>query len=144
MHRETQHVAKPHNLAVTAVVNGQERVLMRWRHRRATDTWAWELPTGPIQPHETPAEAAVRELLENSGWRVSGLSPLVYAQPADGTTDSEHLVFRAEPVERIGPPVERTEWIPLAELRGMIDRHEIVSSATLVGVLYLLLDEAGR
>jgi hypothetical protein len=48
-----------------------------------------------------------------------------------------------------GPPTEknesdRIEWIPLSEIRGMIDRREIVSSGSLVGLLYLLMDEATR
>lgn len=49
----------------------------------------------------------------------------------------------------IGPPTEkneadRIEWIPISEIRGMIDRREIVSSGSLVGLLYLLLDEATK
>ncbi len=48
-----------------------------------------------------------------------------------------------------GPPTEknesdRVEWIPLADVRGMIDRREIVSSGSLVGLLYVLMDEAIR
>lgn len=37
---------------------------------------------------------------------------------------------------------DRIEWIPISEIRGMIDRREVVSSGSLVGLLYLLLDEA--
>ena len=48
---------------------------------------------------------------------------------------------QAPPTER--NESDRVEWIPLSDLRGMIDRREIVSSGSLVGVLYLLLDEAG-
>lgn len=48
-----------------------------------------------------------------------------------------------------GPPTEknesdRVEWIPLANIRGMIDRREIVSSGSLVGLLYVLMDEGVR
>ncbi|MFJ5779525.1 hypothetical protein [Streptomyces sp. NPDC093094] len=35
---------------------------------------------------------------------------------------------------------DRVEWIPLSEVRGMIDRREIVSSGSLVGLLYVLVD----
>lgn len=74
------------------------------------------------------------------------MKPLIYAQPANGITDSEHHVFRADAATYIGPPTElnesdRIEWIPLSEIRPMIDRREIVSSGSLVGLLYLLLDE---
>jgi predicted NUDIX family NTP pyrophosphohydrolase len=71
----------------------------------------------------------------------------VYAQPANGITDSEHHVFRADAANYAGPPTElnetdRVEWVPMSEIRGMIDRREVVSSGSLVGLLYLLLDEA--
>lgn len=71
---------------------------------------------------------------------------LMYAQPANGITDSQHFVFRADGATRIGEPTERNEsdrleWIPLAAIPGMIARREIVSSATLVGVMALLLEQ---
>ncbi|MGW2869239.1 NUDIX domain-containing protein [Kitasatospora sp. NPDC001225] len=142
------HVVKLRHLAVAAIVNSEKQVLMMWRHRFITETWAWELPMGLVEPDETPAEAAAREALEETGWKVSDVKPLIYAQPANGITDSEHFVFRAAAAEYVGPPTERNEsdrieWIPLSDLRGMINRREIVSSGTLVGVLHLLLDEAG-
>ncbi|MQY11501.1 ADP-ribose pyrophosphatase [Streptomyces sp. RB5] len=146
-HRLEHHVVRIRHLSVAAVVNDHRQVLMMWRHRFITDTWAWELPMGLIEPGETPAQTAVREVEEETGWRVPAVRPLVYAQPANGITDSEHHVFRADTATWTGPPTERNEsdrieWIPLTALRGMIDRREIVSSGTLVGVLYLLLDEA--
>lgn len=147
-HRWEHHVLKLRHLAVAAVVNSQKQVLMMWRHRFITDSWAWELPMGLIEADETPAEAAAREVLEETGWRTAEVKPLIYAQPANGITDSEHFVFRADVAEYVGPPTERNEsdrieWIPLSDLRAMIDRREIVSSGSLVGVLHLLLDEAG-
>jgi 8-oxo-dGDP phosphatase len=146
-HRFEHHVVKLRHLSVGVVVDDRRRVLMMWRHRFVTDTWGWELPMGLIEPDETPESTAAREIEEETGWRVGAMRPLVYSQPANGITDSEHHVFRADGATWSGPPVEqnetdRIEWIPVSELRGMIDRREIVSGATLVGLLYLLLDEA--
>lgn len=145
--RWEHHVVRMRHLAVAAVVDDQKRVLMMWRHRFITDTWGWELPMGLIEADETPEQAAAREVEEETGWRVESVKPLVYAQPANGITDSEHFVFRAEAASYAGPPTElnesdRIEWIPISEIRGMIDRREVVSSGSLVGLLYLLLDDA--
>ncbi|MDT0440645.1 NUDIX domain-containing protein, partial [Streptomyces doudnae] len=98
---------------------------------------------------DTPADAAAREVQEDTGWRPGPLNPLIYAEPATGITDSQHPLFRADSATYEGPPTEknesdRIEWIPLATIRGMIDRREIVSSGTLVGLLYVLMDEATR
>jgi 8-oxo-dGTP pyrophosphatase MutT (NUDIX family) len=139
------HVVRLRDLAVTAAVDDRRRILMMWRHRFVTETWAWELPMGLVEDGEQPVEAAARELEEETGWRPESMRELMYAQPAGGITDSQHFVFRADGAARIGEPTERNEsdrleWIPLAEIPGMIARREIVSSATLVGVMALLLD----
>ncbi|MET7696324.1 NUDIX hydrolase [Streptomyces sp. NPDC005485] len=143
------HVVRLRHLAVAAVVNDRQEVLMMWRHRFITESWAWELPMGLVEEGETPEEAAAREVLEETGWRPGPIKPLIYAEPANGITDSQHHVFRADGATYEGPPTEknesdRIEWIPLSEIRGMIDRREIVSSGSLVGLLYLLMDEAIR
>ncbi|MET7453755.1 NUDIX hydrolase [Streptomyces sp. NPDC005574] len=143
------HVVRLRHLAVAAVVNDRQEVLMMWRHRFITDSWAWELPMGLVEEGETPEEAAAREVLEETGWRPGPIKPLIYAEPANGITDSQHHVFRADGATYEGPPTEknesdRIEWIPLSEIRGMIDRREIVSSGSLVGLLYVLMDEATR
>ncbi|MGW0942805.1 NUDIX hydrolase [Streptomyces sp. NPDC002623] len=143
------HVVRLRHLAVAAVVNDRQEVLMMWRHRFITDSWAWELPMGLVEEGESPEEAAAREVLEETGWRPGPIKPLIYAEPANGITDSQHHVFRADGATYDGPPTEmnesdRIEWIPLSEVRGMIDRREVVSSGSLVGLLYLLMDEAIR
>lgn len=143
------HVVRLRHLAVAAVVNDRQEVLMMWRHRFITDSWAWELPMGLVEEGESPEEAAAREVLEETGWRPGPIKPLIYAEPANGITDSQHHVFRADGATYDGPPTEknesdRIEWIPLSEVRRMIDRREIVSSGSLVGLLYVLMDESIR
>jgi 8-oxo-dGDP phosphatase len=139
------HVVRLRDVAVAAAVDDRRRVLMMWRHRFVTDTWGWELPMGLVEDDEEPADAAARELEEETGWRPETVRELIHAQPAAGITDSRHFVFRAQGLRRIGEPTERNEsdrleWIPLTEVPGMIARREIVSSATLVGVMALLLE----
>lgn len=142
--RGDYHVVRLRDLAVTAAVDARQRVLMMWRHRFVTDTWAWELPMGLVEDGERPEEAAARELEEETGWRPGSLRELVYAEPAAGITDTRHFVFRTDDARRVGDPTEqnesdRLEWIPLTDVRGLIASREIVSGATLVGVMTLLL-----
>jgi 8-oxo-dGTP pyrophosphatase MutT (NUDIX family) len=144
--RFEQHVvrmARP--VAAVVAVDDRDRVLLMWRHRHVTDTWGWEIPAGRVEEGETPIEAAVRETEEETGWRPGALRPIVVSQPSSGSVDSRHHLFRADGAERIGPPTditeaERIEWVPLAQVRALIDEGEIVSGATLIGLLHVLSD----
>ncbi len=55
---------------------------------------------GLVEEGETPAEAAAREVLEETGWRPGPVKPLIYAEPANGITDSQHHIFRADGATR--------------------------------------------
>ncbi|MEV4136252.1 NUDIX hydrolase [Dactylosporangium sp. NPDC049742] len=130
-----------------AVVVVDGKVLLLWRHRFITDTWTYEIPVGAIGNDE-PAVAAAREVEEETGWRPGPLRPLIYTQPTPGLMNSEHHIFRADSAEYIGPPVdgfesERVEWVPLDDIRRLIDKRDIVTGTTLVALLYLLID-SGR
>lgn len=146
--RWEHHVVRMRHLAACAVIDDRQRVLMLWRHRFVTDSWAWELPMGLIEQDEAPADAAAREVEEETGWRPGQLTRLVQAEIANGITDSQHYLFRADGATRIGEPTEANEadyieWVPLSAIRAMIDRREIVSSASLLALTFTLLDYKG-
>jgi 8-oxo-dGTP pyrophosphatase MutT (NUDIX family) len=129
--------------AGAVVLDDQRRVLMIWRHRFITDSWGWEIPIGKIDPGEEPIAAAAREVEEETGWRPGPLRPLLYTQPTNGLSDSEHHIFRADGATHLGPPLEgweseRIDWVPLSDLRRLIDKHDIVSGTTLAALLYVL------
>ncbi|GAB2576849.1 NUDIX hydrolase [Kribbella endophytica] len=61
----------PYELVSTAFVllfDSSSRVLLRYADLPARG--GWDLPGGHISPGETPHEAAVRELREETGWRL--------------------------------------------------------------------------
>jgi 8-oxo-dGTP pyrophosphatase MutT (NUDIX family) len=131
-----------------AVVVDQRRVLLMWRHRFITDTSGWEIPHGSIRPGEDPADAAARETEEETGWRPARpLRPLVYVQPSPGLMTSQHHIYRADAATYIGPPKDafesdRIEWIPLEDIRTLVDKNHIVAGTTLVALLYVLTEQA--
>ncbi|QNE18340.1 NUDIX hydrolase [Kribbella qitaiheensis] len=135
------------DVAAAVVTDAEQRVLLLWRHRFLTDTWAWELPMGIVEPGEAPADAAAREVEEETGWRPGPLTALSRSQPGAGIMDSTHYVFRTTSASYVGEPVERNEsdrieWVQLADVQGMIERHEIVSGITLIGLQQALLQDA--
>jgi 8-oxo-dGTP pyrophosphatase MutT (NUDIX family) len=67
-----------------------EHVLMSWRHRFVPDVWNWELPAGLLEEGETPEEAVVREIEEETGYRPRSVEHLVTFEPMVGTVRSQH------------------------------------------------------
>ena len=137
------HVVRLHRAAMMVLVDGQERVLLLWRHRFVQDRWGWELPGGLIDEGEEPAETAVRELEEETGYRAGRVEHLITFQPMVGMVDSEHVVFTGRDPEKVAEPteaneIERMEWVPLASVPGLIAAGEIWNSGSLVALLRLL------
>jgi len=129
--------------AGAVAINRDRQVLLLWRHRFITDRWGWEIPMGRIEQGEFPIDAAAREFEEETGWRPGPLRPLIYVQPTPGLTTSEHHIFRADGATYIGEATdkfesERVEWLPLVDLRALIDKEEITSGTTIAALLYLL------
>lgn len=60
----------PRRSVGTVVVDGNGNTLLIWRHRFITDRWGWEVPAGWAEPGEDLAEAARREIVEETGWTV--------------------------------------------------------------------------
>ncbi|MFG1942269.1 NUDIX domain-containing protein [Nonomuraea sp. NPDC048826] len=135
--------------AGAVVTDERDRVLLIWRHRFITDTWGWEIPIGKIEEGEEPVAAAAREVEEETGWRPGPLRPLIYAQPSSGLSDSEHHIFRADTARHIGPPTEpweaeRVEWVPLADVRRLIDGRDLVCGTSMNALLYVLTEAGAR
>ena len=142
--RFEHHVVRVPNPAAGTVVHDPDRgVLMLWRHRFITDTWGWEIPAGRIDPGETPAEAAAREVLEETGWRPIGLRPLTSYQPTNGLSDQRFHLFLATGAEHVGDPSdpsesERVEWVPERQLRAVARAGGIPDGLSLTAVLYAM------
>jgi 8-oxo-dGTP pyrophosphatase MutT (NUDIX family) len=141
--RYWHHVVRLPPVVMMALLD-RGRVLLLWRHRFIQDRWGWELPGGLIDAGEEPAEAAARELAEETGYRARSVAPLIAFQPRSGTVDSQHFIFTGRDPDRIGEPTERNEfsrleWVPLASVPALIDAGQMWDAGTQLALLRLLL-----
>jgi 8-oxo-dGTP pyrophosphatase MutT (NUDIX family) len=88
--RFDHHVVRVPRQAVGVVVHDRARdaVLLLWRHRFITGTWGWEVPAGGVEQGEPLAEAAAREVLEETGWRCGPLRRGFSWHPSNGCPTS--------------------------------------------------------
>lgn len=118
--------------AYAVIVDERDRVLLAlWNE---VDEPRWTLPGGGVEFDETPAEGAVRELREETGYEVELLHVLgvdTHLVPAGDRTDppgrpmkSLRIVYDARIVggelrHEVDGTTDEARWIPLSEVPSL-------------------------
>lgn len=137
-----QYVLRCPKAAMCVAVNEAGELLMIKRHRFIVDADLWELPGGYVDEGEDPEVAALRELVEETGWSAQQLEVLAKYQPMVGLADHECWVYLAKGVQQTAtvPDIneaEVIEWISLDRALEMVQAGEIVGAASVLAVLAL-------
>jgi len=145
INRFEHHVVRmPHQAAGVIVHDPERGVLLLWRHRFITDTWGWEIPAGRVEAGESVEEGGRREALEETGWRVGSITPVVTYHPMNGICDQAFHILLATDAVHVGDPTdpsesERVEWVATADLKDAITRGDVPDGFTLIALTYALL-----
>jgi ADP-ribose pyrophosphatase len=99
------------NTVTVVPVFGDGRILLERQYRHAIKKYLYELPAGHIDPGETPAQAASRELEEEVGYRPGKLSKLYAAYVSPGTKTELQTCFVATDLRRTKASPEEDEII---------------------------------
>ena len=103
-----QYVFRMRRCVMTVVLDEPgEHLLLIWRHRFIVDRWDWEVPGGYVNPGEDGAAAAVREVVEETGWRPRSVEFLLTFQPALGSADAPQDVYVARGADLVGGAGDR-------------------------------------
>lgn len=98
----------------------QEVLLIRVSDMKGRPVWSF--PKGRLDAGETPAQAALREVLEETGWRCridEDLTTTEYWFQREGRRFRKTVVwFKMAPLERAGVPdgeVDEVQWVERLE-----------------------------
>jgi ADP-ribose pyrophosphatase YjhB (NUDIX family) len=110
-------------LAVSALVRNNDKVLLVRRGNPPSDG-AWALPGGKVEPGERLADAAAREVKEETAVAVRDLRHLdvaeIIAHDPDGSLRGHYVIVVFAALADGAPPVPggdavEARWVPLAE-----------------------------
>jgi ADP-ribose pyrophosphatase len=127
---------------VPVTADGQVVLVRQYRH--GDQRISIEIPGGMIDPGEDPATAALRECLEETGYRARAAMPLGVVAPNPALLANRLHAFYAidvEPeraVQNTGSEVTEVLLVPVAELEGLLLAGEI-DHALVAGTLWRYL-----
>lgn len=137
---ELDIVRHPGASAVLPILEGG-RVLLIRQYRHAAGGSILEVPAGKLDPGESPADCALRELEEETGLRAGRLQPLGWIFTTPGFTDERIFLFAAFDCTRSARNTDADEWIeplelPLDEALAMIWSGELRDAKSALTLLH--------
>lgn len=114
--------AKLRHVVIDSLVLRGNEILLVKRTGKLLEGGKWGLVGGFVERDESLVQAAAREILEETGWQVTGLSLLtVNDRPDRPAEDRQNIsfVYFCQAVEQTGTPDDESDdqqWFPLSAL----------------------------
>jgi 8-oxo-dGTP pyrophosphatase MutT (NUDIX family) len=128
----------------TAVITNSThtQVLLIWRHRFTTDRWGWEVPAGWVEAGEDSETAIRREVLEETGYEIASLRPLLEYDAIPGISTMKFVTWQGLVAEKATQDdkneVSGVRWVPLAQVREYLTNGTIRDGPSITALAVFL------
>ncbi len=89
----------PGAVAIIAIKNG--KIILVKQFRRSVGEILFEIPAGKIQTDETPKQAAIREMYEETGFRINSLKKVGEYITTPGFSNQKLTIFTTKDLDKI-------------------------------------------
>lgn len=140
---EREEVRVRDAVIVLAITN-ENKILFVKEYRELIEKEELELPAGIIEEGETPEEAAIRELEEETGYRAHNVEFLRKIYSSCGITNEALYVYYARNLEKTKQNLDFDEFIEveektIEEAKELLDKNIIDSASANVGLMTYFL-----
>jgi ADP-ribose diphosphatase len=133
-------VVHPGSVVILPVLPGGRILLVR-QYRHSAARFLWELTAGRIEPGESPASAARRELAEETGYTARHFRQLLDLFPSPGFVNEHMVIFAAE---GLAPGIARPESderislgrFSISRLLGWIHHGRLRDAKSVAAILF--------
>lgn len=145
---EPYYVMEFPNWGNAVVVTDDEKIVLVRQYRHAIKKTTLELPGGVIDQGETPEQAVLREIREETGYMAESISLLYTAAPNPATNSNSIFLFLATnaklaDVQQFDPFEEiEVELFSKEEIRKLL-RDNQLEHAVQIGALYAAFEKLG-
>ncbi len=122
-----------------------EQVVMVKQYRHGTREITLEIPGGLVDAGDTPADAARRELLEETGYEAKEVLFLGSACPQPAILNNRSITYLARDVRKVqAPQLDDTEdieivLVPLSEIPDLIRKGDINNAMVILSFYWYLM-----
>ncbi len=135
----TREVVEHASVVCIAPVDEDGNVLMVRQYRKPAEATLMEVPAGGMEPGETPEEAALRELQEETGLTAGKLERLMTFWATPGFCDEKMYAFLAADLAPGDPAhrpdhdeeIESLSWVPLSQVPKLIRDGQICDAKSI-------------
>lgn len=117
-----------------------QRIVMIRNQRFTLERELWELPAGTMEPPESPAKTAERELEEETGYSTRQIRPLGTFFTTPGMTDELMHAFVATDLSRVPQRLEederiRVEVVSVDRAFELLDQGDLMDAKSMLTLL---------
>jgi len=143
-----EYIVPPRAVMIVALL-GADRVVVERQWRYPVGRAMLEFPAGKLEPGEPVLDCAVRELIEETGYRAAEWARAGILHNAIGYSDEGIEIWFARGLEGGERSLDAGEFLDVFEasvdaLEEAARRGEITDAKTLIGLLWLAHWRAGR
>jgi ADP-ribose pyrophosphatase len=147
-HAAREYIVHPGAVMVVPILD-DGRLVMERQFRHAMGRVMLEFPAGKIEPGEPPFDCALRELIEETGYRAREWAHVGVLHNAIAYSTEGIEIFFARGLEAGASKLDAEEFLQVvihseAELDALCSRGEVTDAKTLIGLLWLQKWRSGQ